>query len=247
MHHNYLACTWACKLQLLSPCATITEVYAPSTEVYDAFEKTLMLVNIEGRRRRGQQKMRRLDGITNSMDMTWIWVSSRRRWWTGKPVNKIIKKLNSEGNNHIYCCSVAKLCLTLHDSMVWACKSSLSLNMSWSLPKFMFIELVMLANHLILCFPLHLLPSIFPSIGVFSNESAVHIRWPKYWSFNFSISPFKEHSELISFRTDWLISLLSKGLSRVFSSSTFQRHQFFATLPSLFSSSHISTSLLERP
>ena len=84
MHHNYLVHTWTCKLQLLIPCATITEVYTPSTEVYDAFEKTLMLGKIEGRRR-GQQKMRWLDGTTNSMDMTWIWASSGRRWWTGKP------------------------------------------------------------------------------------------------------------------------------------------------------------------
>ena len=74
---------------------------------------------------------------------------------------------------------------------------------SQSLPKFMSIESVMLFNHLILCHPLLFLPSIFPSIKVFSNESAVHIRWPKYWSFSFSISPSIEYSGLISFRTDW--------------------------------------------
>ena len=84
------------------------------------------------------------------------------------------------------------------------CQGSLSITNSWSLPKLMCIESVMPANHLILCCPLLLLPSIFPSIRVFSNESSFHIRWPKYWSFSFSISPCNEHSGLISFRMDWL-------------------------------------------
>ena len=79
-----------------------------------------------------------------------------------------------------------------------------------SLLKFMSLESVMLSNHLILCHPLHLLPSIFPSIKVFSSELAVHIRWPKYWSFNFTISPSNEYSGLISFRTDWFDSYLYK-------------------------------------
>ena len=81
--------------------------------------------------------------------------------------------------------------------------SSLSINNSQSLLKLMSIELVMLPNHLILCHPLLLLPSIFPSIRVFSCESVLHIRWPKYWSFSFSISPSNEYSGLISFRIDW--------------------------------------------
>ena len=106
-------------------------------------------------------------------------------------------------------------------------------------------------KHLILCCPLLLLPSILPSLRVFSNESVLHIRWPKYWSFSFSISPSNEYSGLISFRMDWLISLLSKGLSRVFSStpvhSTVQKHQFFWAQLSLLSSSHIHTWLLEKP
>ena len=87
----------------------------------------------------------------------------------------------------------------------WAvtCQASLSIN-SQSLPKLMSIESVMPSNHFILCHPLLLLPSIFPSIGVFSNESALCIRWPKYWSFSFSISPSNEYSGLISFRIDWL-------------------------------------------
>ena len=89
---------------------------------------------------------------------------------------------------------------------------------SWSLPKLMSIESVMPSNHLILCHPLLLLPSIFPNIRIFSNESALRISWPKYWSFSFNISPSNEHPGLISFRTD--ISLQSKGLSRVFSNTT---------------------------
>ena len=83
-------------------------------------------------------------------------------------------------------------------------QASLSITNSQSLPKLMFIELVMLSNHFILCHPLLLLPSIFPSIRIFSNESALCIRWPRYWSFSFNISPSNEHSGLISFRMDWL-------------------------------------------
>ena len=85
-----------------------------------------------------------------------------------------------------------------------ACQSSLSMTNSWSLLKLMSIDSVMPSNHLILCHPLLLLPSIFPSIRVFSNELGLHIRWPKYWSFSFSISPSNEYSRLISFRIDWL-------------------------------------------
>ena len=85
------------------------------------------------------------------------------------------------------------------------------------------------SNHLILCRPLVLLPSIFASIRVFSNESALHIRWPKYWSFSFNISPSNEYSGLIFFRMDCWISLQPKGLSRVFSNTTVQKHQFFCT------------------
>ena len=84
-----------------------------------------------------------------------------------------------------------------------ACQASLSITNFWSLLKLMYIELVMPSNHLILCHPLLLLPLIFPSITVFSNESALHIRWPKYWSLSFSISPSIENSGLISFRMDW--------------------------------------------
>ena len=85
-----------------------------------------------------------------------------------------------------------------------ACQASLSITNAWSLPKFMSTESVMPSNHLILCCPLLLLPSIFPSIRVFSNESNLRMRWPKYWSFSVNISPSNEHPGLISFRMDWL-------------------------------------------
>ena len=101
-------------------------------------------------------------------------------------------------------------------------QASLSITNSRSLPKLMSTVSVMPSNHLILCHPLLLLPSIFSSIRVFSNESALWIRWPKYWSFSFNISPFSEHSGLISFRMDWLDLLQSKGHSRVFSTSQFK-------------------------
>ena len=97
--------------------------------------------------------------------------------------------------------------------MLWTAvhQASLSITNSWSLLKLMSIVSVMPSNHLILCHPLLLLPSIFPSIRVFSNESVLHIRWPKYWSFSFSISPSNEYSGLISFRMDWLDLLAAQG------------------------------------
>ena len=96
--------------------------------------------------------------------------------------------------------------VVFHSAIPWtaACQASLSITNSWSLLKIMSIESVMPSNHLILCRPLLLLPSIFPSIRVFSNESVLRIRWPKYWRFSFSISPANEYSGLISFRMDWL-------------------------------------------
>ena len=92
-----------------------------------------------------------------------------------------------------------------------ACQATLSITNSQSLPKLMSINSVMPSNHLILCSPLLLLPSIFPSIRVFSNESALCIRWPKYWSFSFNISPSSEHAGMISFRMDWLDLLAVQG------------------------------------
>ena len=99
--------------------------------------------------------------------------------------------------------------------------------------KLMSIKLVMPSNHLILCCPLLLLPSIFPSIRAFSKESVLCIRWPKYWSFSFSISPSNEYWDCFPLRLTGLISLQSKGLSRVFSSTTVQKHQFFSAQLSL--------------
>ena len=92
-----------------------------------------------------------------------------------------------------------------------ACQASLSITNSQSLLKLMSTELVMPSNHLILCHPLLLLPSMFPSIRIFSNESVLCIRWPKYWSFSFSIGPSNEYSGLISFRMDWLDRLAVQG------------------------------------
>ena len=105
------------------------------------------------------------------------------------------------------------------------CQVSLSFTISRNLLKLVSTESMMPSNHLILCHPLLLLASIFPSITVFSKELAFHIRWPKYWSF--SISPANEYSGLISFRIDWFDLLMSKGLSRIFFGTTFQKHQFF--------------------
>ena len=118
-------------------------------------------------------------------------------------------------------------------------QASLSITICQSLLKLISIELVMPSHHLILFHPLLLLPSIFPSIRVFSNQSALCIRWPKYLSFSFSIRPSNEYSVLISF--PGLISLLSKGLPRVFSITTVQEHQLFGAQLSLWSSSHIHT------
>ena len=142
--------------------------------------------------------------------------------------------------------SVAQFWLRVTPGTV-ACQASLSITNSQSLLKLMSIESVKPSSHLILCYPLLLLPSIFPSIRVFSNES-VHIRWPKYWSFRFSISPSNEYSGLISFSqwTSW-ISLQSKGFSRVFSNTTVQKHQFFGAQLSSQSNSHIHIWPLEKP
>ena len=127
-----------------------------------------------------------------------------------------------------------------------ACQTSLSITNSQSLLKLMSIEFVMLSNYLILCHPL-LLSSIFPSIRVFSNESVVHIRWQKYWSFSFNISPFNEYSGLIFFRMDWFDLLAVQGTLK----NLLQDHRSKAAIlqhsASLQSKSHIHTSLPEKP
>ena len=128
-----------------------------------------------------------------------------------------------------------------------ACQASLSITNSQSLLKLMSIELVMPSNRLILCRPLLLLTSIFPSIRVFSNESALHIRWPKYWSFSFNISPSNVHPGLISFRIDWLDLLAVQGTLK----SLLQHHSSKASIlwcsASFYGPTLIRTRLLEKP
>ena len=114
-----------------------------------------------------------------------------------------------------------------------ACQASLSITNSRSLLKLMCIDLVMASSHLILCRSLLLLPSVFPSIRVFSNESVLHIRWQKYWSLSFSISPSNEHSGLVSFRIDWFDLFAVQGTLKSLSNTTVQQHQFFSTWLSL--------------
>ena len=123
-------------------------------------------------------------------------------------------------------------------------QASLLITNSLSLCKFMSIELVMPSNHLILCRPLLLPPSIFPSIRVFSNESVLHISWPKYWSFSFSISPSNEYSGLISFRMDWFDLLAVQGTFK----SLLQHYSSKVSnlWHSVLASSHIRTWLLEK-
>ena len=146
--------------------------------------------------------------------------------------------------------SVIWSCLTLCDAMdcsTAACQASLPITNSQSLLKLMSIESVMPSNRLILCCPLLLLPSIFSSTRVFSKESALHIRWPKYCNFSFSISPSNEHSGLIFFRLDWLDLLAVQWTCK----SLLQHHSSKASIlpssASLQSNSHIHTWLLEKP
>ena len=120
-------------------------------------------------------------------------------------------------------------CSVVSDSVTpWttACQASLSFTISQSFPKLMSIESVMPSNHLILCHPLLLLPSVFSNIRVFFSESALGIRWPQYWSFSFSISPFNEYSGLISFRFDWLDLLAVQGTLK----SLLQHHSLKALI-----------------
>ena len=123
------------------------------------------------------------------------------------------------------CCSVTKLCLFVTPWTV-ACQAPLFSTISQSLLKFTSVELVMPPNHLILCCPLLLPPSIFPSIRVFSNESALRIRWPKYWRFSFRISPSNEYSGLISFKIDWFNLFVVQGTLK----SLLQHHSLKASM-----------------
>ena len=139
------------------------------------------------------------------------------------------------------CCSVAKSCPTLCDPM--DC-SMPGFPVLYYLPYFAQTHAHWVSDAFQPSHPRHLLlllSSVFPSIRVFSNESALCIRWPNYWSFSFSISPSNEYSGLISLRMDWIDLLQSKGLSRVFSGTIAQQHQFFGAQSSLWSNSHIHT------
>ena len=129
---------------------------------------------------------------------------------------------------YIHFSSVQSLGHVRHFATPWtaACQASLSITNTQSLPKLMSIESVMPSNHLILCCPLLLLPPIPPSIRVFSNESALRMRWPKFWSFSFNISPFNEHPGLISFRMDWLDFLAVQGTLK----SLLQHHSSKASI-----------------
>ena len=136
-------------------------------------------------------------------------------------------EINSEGSLVVFLSSVQSLSHVRLFVIPWiaACQASLSITDSWNLLKLMSIKLVMPSNHLIVCRPL-LLPSIFPSIRVFSNESVHCIRWPRYWSFSFSVSPFNEYSGLISFRMDWSDLLAIQGTLK----SLLQHHSSKASI-----------------
>ena len=141
--------------------------------------------------------------------------------------------MDSKGLSYVLpgCCLVTQSCLTLWNPRTAACQASLYFTISQSLLRLMSIKLMMSSNHLILCHPLLLLPSIFPRIRVFSRESALHIRWPKYKSFSFSISPSNEYSGLISFRMDLLdlleVQTLKSLLQHHSSKASLLRHSAF--------------------
>ena len=158
---------------------------------------------------------------------TWVWVNSGSWWWTGRP--GVLQSMGLQSQTQLSnwtelnwslqqlcnsCCLVTHSCPTLCDPMDQDCQASLSFTIYWSLLKLISIKSVMPSSHLNLCCSLLFLPSTFPSIRVFSSESALCIRWPKYWSF--SISPSKEYSGLISLRMDWFHLLAVQGTLKSF-------------------------------
>ena len=148
---------------------------------------------------------------------------------------------------HVQFSSVAQKYQLFATPWTAAHQASLSITNSQSLLKLMSIELVIPSKHLILCRPLLLLPSVFPSNRVFSNDSVLHIKWPKYCNFSFNISPSNEYWDWFLLGLTHLISLQYKWISRVFSNTTVQKHQLFGVQLSLWSNSQIHTWLLEKP
>ena len=179
------------------------------------------------------------------------WVQTWLRIWIGALGSPVLLDKHANYKQHLLCgmfSSVQSLSHVQLFATLWTATSQglLLFTNSWSLGKLMSMELVIPSNHLILCHPLLLLPSIFPSNRAFSNVSVLHVSWPKYWRFNFSIGPFNEYSSLISFRMTGWISLQSKRLWRVLSNTKVQNHQFFIARHSLWYNCHIHTWQLEK-
>ena len=166
----------------------------------------------------------------------WRW----RRWTSTRKTNPQVT-INYQFH------SVTQSCLTPCDPLDCSTSGLPVHPNSQSLLKFLPTELVMPSNHFTLCNPLPLPPSIFPSIRVFSHDSALHIKWPKYLTFSFTISPYIEYSGLISFRMDWLDLPDVQGTLKNLLQTTVQKHQFIGIHPSLCFNSHIHTWLLEKP
>ena len=173
-----------------------------------------------------------LQQLDSCVSVICVTVHFRNKWLIGSNMNSRSSKGKSILLHQFSSVQSLSRIWLFVTSWTAACQASLSITSSRSLPKLMSILLVMPSNRLILCRPLLLLPSIFPSIRIFSNDSALCMRWPKYWSFSFSISPSNEHPGLISFRMDWLDFLVVQGTLK----SLLQHHSSKASilLPSAF-------------